>query len=239
MQNIVKEEYTLGQIVGVISNLGKTKYFFSEEELEIGDKVIVEDEEEVDYGEVIKKMKEDILTVCSGKKLGKVIRKVGEEDFKKIEELEKKEEEAYYIAKEKIQKHNLPMELSNVIYSFDEKRIVFNFTAEKRVDFRELLKDLVATFKCRIELHQIGVRDEAKKISGYGPCGYSLCCTKFLKEFIPVSLRMAKDQGLPINPSKITGVCGRLLCCLSYEQQNYLEEKEEVSSEDIGAEGGS
>lgn len=231
------------ELVAVTSNMGKTRYYISSEELEIGDKVIVQNGEEIDVGEVVKKYKKEILQICNPDKFGKVLRKLSEEDLKKIEEINRKAEEAYYIAREKIEKHALPMNLTEVIYSFDEKRVIFYFTAEKRVDFRELLKDLVATFKCRIELHQIGTRDEAKKLSGYGPCGYPICCSGFLRNFIPVSLKMAKDQKLPVNPSKITGICGRLLCCLSYEYPEYSESKEEITEEileeeNFGAEGG-
>lgn len=155
------------------------------------------------------------------KPLKQVIRPATEADVKKLEENKKKEKSAFSVCEEKILKHNLEMKLVDVEVSFDSSKMIFFFTAESRVDFRELVKDLAATFHTRIELRQIGVRDEAKKLGGLGICGQSYCCTRFLNDFQPVSIKMAKEQNLSLNPTKISGCCGRLMCCLKYEQDVY------------------
>lgn len=153
--------------------------------------------------------------------LKKVVRVATDEDFKKIEENEKKEAEAFVICAEKIRAHKLDMKLVDVEYTFDGSKVLFYFTADGRIDFRELVKDLASVFRTRIELRQIGVRDEAKMIGSYGICGRNLCCSQFLGDFAPVSIKMAKEQGLSLNPTKISGTCGRLMCCLKYEQEAY------------------
>jgi len=186
------------------------------------DHVIVETVRGIEYGEVIVAPKEvpedDIVSP-----LKKVIRKATQEDEQKVMENKQKEEEAFDICLREIEKHNLPMKLIDVEYTFDNNKVIFYFTAEGRVDFRELVKDLAAVFRTRIELRQIGVRDEAKMIGGLGCCGRRLCCCTFLGDFEPVSIRMAKEQNLSLNPAKISGVCGRLMCCLNFEQDFYEE----------------
>ncbi len=153
--------------------------------------------------------------------LKKVLRSATERDLEKLQENARKEKEAFAVCEKKILEHNLEMKLVTVEYSFDASKIVFFFTADGRVDFRDLVKDLAATFHSRIELRQIGVRDEARMLGGIGICGQPYCCKKFLTEFQPVSIKMAKEQGLSLNPTKISGSCGRLMCCLKYEQDSY------------------
>lgn len=153
--------------------------------------------------------------------LKKVLRRASDNDMKAYRENREKEQEALEVCIQKIKEHQLPMRLIDVEYTFDMGKIIFYFTAEGRVDFRELVKDLAAIFKTRIELRQIGVRDEAKMLGGIAACGRVLCCNAFLGEFEPVSIRMAKEQNLSLNPSKISGICGRLMCCLKYESELY------------------
>lgn len=153
--------------------------------------------------------------------LRKVIRLANKKDIKQNEENKAKEREAFNIAIEKIKKHKLPMKLIDVEYKFDRTKILFYFTADGRIDFRELVKDLAAIFKTRIELRQIGVRDEVRRMGGNGICGRELCCCSFLNNFDAVSIKMAKEQNMSLNPSKISGLCGRLMCCLKYEQEAY------------------
>jgi cell fate regulator YaaT (PSP1 superfamily) len=150
-----------------------------------------------------------------------IIRRATDKDFEKLIENRKKEKEAFDICLKKIEEHNLEMKLIDVEYTFDCGKILFYFTADGRVDFRELVKSLAAVFRTRIELRQIGVRDEAKMLGGLGVCGLELCCKRFLSDFEPVSIKMAKEQGLSLNPAKISGTCGRLMCCLKYEQETY------------------
>ena len=152
-----------------------------------------------------------------------VLRGASEKDLKQAKENEEKEKEAYKICNEKIEKHNLDMKLVDVEYTFDQNKILFYFTSDGRVDFRELVKDLASVFKTRIELRQIGVRDEAKIVGGLGVCGRKLCCASHLGGFEPVSIKMAKEQNLSLNPTKISGTCSRLMCCLKYEQEAYEE----------------
>lgn len=200
---------------------GKIYYFECENlDLKSGDGVIVETIRGIEYG-----------TAATGKKdvpdselvlpLKPVIRKATPEDIAAHDHNRQKEVEALEICKKKVREHNLPMRLIDVEYTFDMGKIIFYFTAEGRVDFRELVKDLAAIFKTRIELRQIGVRDEAKMLGGIGTCGRILCCNNFLGEFEPVSIRMAKEQNLSLNPTKISGICGRLMCCLKYESELY------------------
>ena len=153
--------------------------------------------------------------------LKSVQRLATEEDLKKIEKNKEKEKEAFKICQEKIKKHNLEMKLVDAEYTFDNNKLLFYFTADGRIDFRELVKDLASVFRTRIELRQIGVRDETKTLGGIGICGRALCCTTYLTDFVPVSIKMAKEQNLSLNPTKISGVCGRLMCCLKNEQETY------------------
>lgn len=210
------------QIVGVrFKSVGKIYYFDPENlTLEPDMSVMVETSRGVEIGTVAlaNRLVEESSVV---QPLKKVVRIATEADFKKIEENKKKEAEAFIICAEKIKAHNLDMKLVDVEYTFDGSKVLFYFTADGRVDFRELVKDLASVFRTRIELRQIGVRDEAKMIGSYGICGRNLCCSQFLGDFAPVSIKMAKEQGLSLNPTKISGTCGRLMCCLKYEQEAY------------------
>lgn len=209
-------------IVGVrFKKAGKIYYFLpGEETLTIDDGVIVETARGVEYGTVVIRPKEvakDSLVMP----VKEVMRKATPKDLQQLEKNEEREEKAFAICLEKIAKRKLPMKLINVEYTFDMNKIVFFFTADGRIDFRELVKDLATVFRTRIELRQVGVRDEAKVLNGIGACGRPLCCSNFLGDFSPVSIRMAKDQNLSLNPTKISGVCGRLMCCLNYEDDLY------------------
>ena len=209
-------------IVGVrFKTVGKV-YHFNPQKLDIkkGDFVVVETARGIELGEVVVG-KRAINTDSIVKPLKDVIRIATEKDLAVQENNKKKEAEAFQICNEKIKKHKLDMKLVEVKYTFDGSKILFYFTADGRVDFRELVKDLATVFKTRIELRQIGVRDESKTIGSIGICGRSLCCAQFLGEFEPVSSKMAKEQGLSLNPTKISGACGRLMCCLKYEQDTY------------------
>ena len=210
------------EIVGVqFKTVGKVYYFDPQKgKFEIGDDVIVETVRGVEYGTVAtanKTVTEDEISAP----LRPVIRKATPEDEKRLVMNKQKEKDAFRACLEKIEKHNLNMKLIDVEYTFDRSKVLFYFTADGRVDFRELVKDLASVFKTRIELRQIGVRDEAKMLGGLGVCGRNLCCNSFLGEFVPVSIKMAKEQGLSLNPTKISGTCGRLMCCLNYEQKTY------------------
>ena len=189
--------------------------------LNIKDKVIVETVIGEDIGEVVINNKE--IDEKNSEPLKKIIRLANEKDLKKLEENKKNEIKAFKVCKEKIKKHKLEMNLVDVEYSFDNSKIIFYFTADGRIDFRDLVKDLAAIYKTRIELRQIGVRDEVRKIGGNGVCGRELCCCSFLNDFDIVSIKMAKEQSASLNPSKISGNCGRLMCCLKYEQEVYDE----------------
>ena len=209
-------------IVGVrFKKAGKIYYFLpGEETLTIDDGVIVETARGVEYGTVVigpKEVAKDSLVMP----VKEVMRKATPKDLQQLEKNEEREEKAFAICLEKIAKRKLPMKLINVEYTFDMNKIVFFFTADGRIDFRELVKDLATVFRTRIELRQVGVRDEAKVLNGIGACGRPLCCSNFLGDFSPVSIRMAKDQNLSLNPTKISGVCGRLICCLNYEDDLY------------------
>lgn len=186
------------------------------------DYVIVEVDRGIDYARVVSEVQEFGEDKIK-EPLKKIVRIANAGDLKQIQENIAKEKDAFNTCLKKITEHKLEMKLVEVEYSFDRSKIIFYFTAEGRIDFRELVKDLAQIFKSRIELRQIGVRDEAKLFGGYGPCGRPLCCSKFLKNFEPVTIRMAKDQALPLNPPKLSGICGRLMCCLSYEYENYRE----------------
>lgn len=202
---------------------GKISYFSTGGlKFNISDYVIIEQERGLEYGQIVSET-ETVLDTNIEKPLRKIIRKTNPWDHHQIEKNKKRSKDLMQTCTRKINEHRLPMKLIEAEYSFDRSKIVFYFTAGGRIDFRNLVKDLANIFKARIELKQIGVRDEAKLMGGYGPCGKELCCVKFLKDFEPVTIRMAKDQSLPLNPTKISGLCGRLMCCLSYENQTYKE----------------
>ena len=190
--------------------------------VEVGQHVIVETARGVEYGSVVlgEREVEDSDVV---QPLKAIIRIATLEDDEREAKNREKEKEAYKICLEKIKKHNLTMKLIKVEYTFDNNKVLFYFTADGRIDFRELVKDLASVFKTRIELRQIGVRDETKILGGIGSCGRPLCCATYMPEFVPVSIKMAKEQNLSLNPSKISGVCGRLMCCLKNEQETYEE----------------
>ena len=211
-------------IIGVrFRNVGKV-YYFSPRELDIcvGDHVIVETARGVEYGFVVLGPKEvDDSKVIQP--LKEVIRIATPKDDAREESNRKKEKEAFEICQKKIRAHNLEMKLIDAEYTFDNNKMLFYFTADGRIDFRELVKDLAAVFKTRIELRQIGVRDETKILGGIGICGRPLCCHTYLSEFAPVSIKMAKEQNLSLNPTKISGICGRLMCCLKYENHMYCK----------------
>ena len=211
-------------VVGVrFKSAGKT-YYFDPQDLDIsrGDHVIVETSRGMEYGDVVMGRK-SIDQERFQKPVKGVVRIATEEDTRRYKKNKEFEREAYKICLEKIQKHKLEMKLVEVEYTFDGNKILFYFTADGRVDFRELVKDLATVFKTRIELRQIGVRDEAKALGSIGVCGRGLCCSQFLNDFTSVSIKMAKEQGLSLNPTKISGACGRLMCCLKYEQDTYEE----------------
>ena len=216
-------------IVGVrFKNAGKIYYFDPLDfEIEEDMDVVVETARGLEYGTIVVGKKEiDEESLVSP--LKPIIRIATEEDTKIYKENKEKAKETFELCLEKIKEHNLTMYLIDCEYTFDRNKLIFYFTAEGRIDFRELVKDLAAIFKTRIELRQIGVRDEAKSIGGLGPCGRSLCCSSWLGDFQPVSIKMAKDQSLSLNPTKISGICGRLFCCLKYEHDVYVEAIEKV-----------
>lgn len=210
------------EIIGVrFKTIGKIYYFDAKGiTVKKGQKVVVETSRGIECGEVALANK-DVPKSEIVSPLKPIIRSATEADLKKIEENHKKEKEAFQICVEKIKKHELDMKLINVEYTFDNSKILFYFTSDGRVDFRSLVKDLAAVFRTRIELRQIGVRDESKQLGGLGICGRPFCCASFLGDFQPVSIKMAKEQGLSLNPTKISGTCGRLMCCLKYEQSAY------------------
>ena len=199
-------------------------YYFApgEHTLKIGDKVIVETARGIECGEVAMGNKE-VAEEEIPQPLKNVIRVATQEDLAHVAENAAREKSAFAICSKKIEAHKLEMKLVDVEYTFDNSKILFYFTADGRVDFRELVKDLASVFRTRIELRQIGVRDEAKMLGGLGVCGRPLCCSTFLGGFQPVSIKMAKEQGLSLNPVKISGTCGRLMCCLKYEQEAYQD----------------
>ena len=210
------------KIVGVrFRNAGKI-YYFDPKKLAIkkGDHVIVETARGIEYGSVVANVQE-VTDDKVVQPLKAVIRIANAEDDAKAARNKEKEKDAMRICQEKIRKHKLEMKLIDAEYTFDNNKVLFYFTADGRIDFRELVKDLAAVFKTRIELRQIGVRDETKLIGGVGICGRPLCCHSYLSEFIPVSIKMAKEQNLSLNPTKISGVCGRLMCCLKNEEETY------------------
>ena len=222
------------RIIGVrFKRLGKI-YFFDPKWLEVkkGEKVVVETTQGEEIAEVVvpnRMIEEEKLT----SPLKKVLRLASSRDLKHAEECRKKEKEAFELCNKKIKEHKLDMTLTDVEYKFDNSKILFYFTADGRVDFRDLVKDLAAVYKTRIELRQIGVRDEVNRIGGNGVCGRELCCCSFLRDFETVSIKMAKEQNISLNPSKISGNCGRLMCCLKYEQEVYEDKLKKLPN--IGA----
>lgn len=221
------------EIVGVRFKTAGKIYYFDPAGLNIdkNDYVIVETARGVEIGKVVIEKREvsegDVVLP-----LKKVIRNATSNDLQTVEQNEEEAKEAFLLCQSKISEHDLPMKLIDAEFTFDRNKIIFYFTADGRVDFRELVKDLAAIFRTRIELRQIGVRDEAKMLGGIGPCGRMLCCSTFLGDFEPVSIKMAKDQNLSLNPTKISGLCGRLMCCLKYENDLYEEAKRDLP--DIG-----
>lgn len=210
------------EVISIRFKNGGKDYFFDPDgnKVKVGDKIIVEMQRGKEMGtvsEVNHEVDDDKIV----KPLRKMLRFATQKDFDRIEENHKKEAEAFKICEKKIEEHKLDMKLTKVEYSFDSSQIVFFFTADGRVDFRELVKDLASEFHTRIELRQIGVRDEAKMLGGIGICGQPYCCKQFLNDFEAVSIKMAKEQGLSLNPTKVSGSCGRLMCCLKYEQDAY------------------
>lgn len=217
--------------VGVRFKKAGKIYYFDPGFLELkpGDGVVVETVRGMEYGSVVTG---PVEVAAEAGSLKPVLRRATEEDVRQALGNREKERQAFRICQEKIAAHGLPMKLIGVDYTLDGSKIIFYFTAEGRVDFRQLVRDLAAVFKTRIELRQVGVRDEAKMLGGIGPCGRELCCGTWLCEFAPVSIRMAKGQNLALNPAKISGICGRLMCCLRYEARNYGEEEAEFDEDE-------
>ena len=212
----------MAEVIGVrFKEAGKVYYFDPEgQKFDKGCMVIVETARGVECGEVALENRE-INDEEIVKPLRKLIRAATEDDIRKVQHNREREKEALVICQQKIEQHALDMKLVDVNFTFDDTKVLFYFTAENRVDFRELVKDLAGIFRMRIELRQIGVRDEARMLGGIGICGQPYCCKQFLNDFQPVSIKMAKEQGLSLNPTKISGSCGRLMCCLKYEQDSY------------------
>lgn len=210
------------KVIGIrFSGIGKTYYFDPRNfNVSTGDNVIVETARGLEYGTAVTDIKE-VTENEIVQPLKPIQRMATDHDKKKLEDNKKAEKDALKTCDEKVKKHELPMKLLNAEYTFDRGKIIFYFTAGSRVDFRELVKDLASIFKTRIELRQVGVRDEAKHLGGYGSCGRNLCCSSFLGEFETISIKMAKNQNISPNPTKINGVCGRLMCCLKYEDESY------------------
>lgn len=217
------------KVIGVRFKKAGKIYYFDPGEFEIkkDDGVIVETVRGIEFGMVVVGIKE-IAEEELVSPLKKVVRIATEEDSMAHEQNKEKALDAFELCVEKIKEHNLDMKLVDVEYTFDNNKVIFYFTADGRVDFRELVKDLASIFRTRIELRQIGVRDEAKMLNGIGQCGYQLCCATWLGDFVPVSIKMAKDQSLSLNPTKISGICGRLMCCLRYEYDTYRELNKEL-----------
>lgn len=219
------------KVIGVRFRTAGKIYFFAPGKFQIkqGDNVIVETARGIEFGRVVsgpKEVKDEDVV----QPLKSVIRMASDQDRKTVEKNKQKEKEAFKICLEKIRKHKLEMKLIDVEYTFDGNKILFYFTADGRIDFRELVKDLAAVFRTRIELRQIGVRDETKIRGGIGICGRPLCCSTYLTEFSAVSIKMAKEQNLSLNPTKISGVCGRLMCCLTNEEETYEELNSQLPS---------
>ena len=215
-----------------LRSAGEIKYFITGGmKFTPGDKVIVEADRGLEYGEVVSGNEEVKDSGLPEKPARKIIRKANPWDEKQIAKNKNKTKDLMKVCSKKIEEHKLPMKLVDAEYSFDRAKVIFYFTSESRVDFRDLVKNLANIFRVRIELRQIGVRDEARMLGGHGPCGRRLCCMSFLKEFNPVTIKMAKMQRLPLNPSKISGLCGRLMCCLGYEYEYYKEYSKDMPKE--------
>lgn len=214
----------MAKVVGVrFRNVGKIYYFNPKNyKVKPGDHVIVETARGVEYGKVVLAPK-DVVDDQVVHPLKEVLRVATKDDDEREKYNRKRERDAFKICQKKIREHGLEMKLIDAEYTFDNNKVLFYFTADGRIDFRQLVKDLASIFKTRIELRQIGVRDETKILGGIGSCGRPLCCATYMPEFIPVSIKMAKEQNLSLNPSKISGVCGRLMCCLKNEQETYEE----------------
>ena len=212
------------EVIGVRFRTAGKIYFFNPKEFQVksGDHVIVETARGIEFGSVVSERRQ-VKEKCIGDELKPVLRIATKEDEERAAKNREKEKEAYKICLDKIKEHELDMKLVSTEYTFDNNKVLFYFTADGRIDFRELVKDLASVFKTRIELRQIGVRDETKILGGIGSCGRPLCCATYMPEFVPVSIKMAKEQNLSLNPSKISGVCGRLMCCLKNEQETYEE----------------
>ena len=212
------------EVIGVRFRTAGKIYFFNPKEFQVksGDHVIVETARGIEFGSVVSERRQ-VKEKCIGDELKPVLRIATKEDEERAEKNREKEKEAYKICLDKIKEHELDMKLVSTEYTFDNNKVLFYFTADGRIDFRQLVKDLAAIFKTRIELRQIGVRDETKILGGIGICGRCLCCHTYLSEFAPVSIKMAKEQNLSLNQTKISGVCGRLMCCLKNEQETYEE----------------
>ncbi|MDD5596140.1 MAG: stage 0 sporulation family protein [Candidatus Omnitrophica bacterium] len=205
-----------------LRDLGSTCFYdVADLQVKEGDFVIVEHDRGLDYGQIILPQEATVEGAAAKEPVKKIVRLANANDLKQIEENRSKAKEAFNTCFKKIEEHKLEMKLVQAEYSFDRSKIIFYFTAAGRVDFRNLVKDLAKIFKARIELRQIGVRDEAKFFGGFGSCGRELCCARFLKDFEPVTIKMAKEEGLPLNPPKISGLCGRLMCCLNFEYETY------------------
>ncbi|VAX20142.1 Stage 0 sporulation protein YaaT [hydrothermal vent metagenome] len=220
-----KENSTVEYVYGIRSPEGGkiNDYYWNDVRLKVGQRCVAENE----YGEflgTVEFTRHPIMVMsCKRKKIGKIVRSATDADLEKYKSLAKKEKTARGFCREKIQDRELPMSLTRVHYIFDGSKAIFFFTAESRVDFRELVKDLVTYTRVKVEMRQIGVRDEARMLGGCGPCGTELCCSSFMSDFLPVSIKMAKNQNLSLNPTKISGVCGRLMCCLAFENSHYVE----------------
>ena len=212
----------MAEVVGIrFKRAGRVYYFDpADNELQANDQVVVKTARGLELGCVVIAPKQVLDSEVSGS-LKSVVRKATDEDFRRAQELEGKSRQALVKCGELIKKLKLPMKLLSAEYDLSGRRLTFFFSAEDRVDFRELVKELTSHFKVRVELRQVGTRDEAKLVGGFGRCGRPLCCMSFLSEFNPVSIRMAKEQSLPLNPMKISGICGRLMCCLGYESELY------------------
>lgn len=210
------------EVIGVRFRTAGKIYFFDPKEFQVrsGDHVIVETARGIEFGSVVSERRQ-VKEKCIGDELKPVLRIATKEDEERAAKNREKEKEAYKICLDKIKEHELDMKLVSTEYTFDNNKVLFYFTADGRVDFRELVKDLAAVFRTRIELRQIGVRDETKIRGGIGICGRPLCCSTYLTEFAAVSIKMAKEQNLSLNPTKISGVCGRLMCCLTNEEETY------------------
>ena len=223
------------KVVGVRYRQAGRIYYFSPGETEFlyNDKVLVESQQ-AKYIATVAIPNKEMNAEDLPDDIKPIIHKATEAELQQDEKNKQDAKEALRIGKKKIREHKLEMKLVDVEYAFDRSKMIFQFTADGRIDFRELVKDLAAIFRTRIELRQIGVRDEAKILGGIGPCGRQLCCSTFLGDFVPVSIKMAKDQGLSLNPTKISGLCGRLMCCLNYENDEYEAAKKELP--DFGTE---